>query len=114
MLEARPGQDRFDKVEAMSGVLAGSKAVFRGIAKELVIAYNHGWDVVHELHGLTYTETEEERKALKQAVKSAASKKPKPTKPQCVQPASATAIAAKVSPAGGVTRVRVGTLRKGV
>ncbi len=85
----------------MSGVLAGSKAVFRGIAKELVIAYNHGWDVVHEVRGLTYTETEEARTALKQAVKSAASKKPKPTKPQGVQLASATAITAKVSPTGG-------------
>ncbi|EFJ39055.1 hypothetical protein VOLCADRAFT_108786 [Volvox carteri f. nagariensis] len=84
VLAARPGEERFRNIEAMEIAITDGKAVFRGVAKELVVAYNHGWEVVHEMRGMAYAETEEERKALKQAVKAVAGKKPKQAKPASV------------------------------
>ncbi|EFJ43558.1 hypothetical protein VOLCADRAFT_106819 [Volvox carteri f. nagariensis] len=89
VLAARPGEERFRNIEAMETAITDGKAVFRGVAKELVVAYNHGWEVVHEMRGMAYAETEEERKALKQAVKAVAGKKPKQAKPASVPAGSA-------------------------
>ncbi|EFJ49496.1 hypothetical protein VOLCADRAFT_104285 [Volvox carteri f. nagariensis] len=89
-------------IEAMETAITDGKAVFRGVAKELVVAYNHGWEVVHEMRGMAYAETEEERKALKQAVKAVAGKKPKQAKPASVPAGSGAGAGVKQAAAAGV------------
>ncbi|EFJ40396.1 hypothetical protein VOLCADRAFT_108171 [Volvox carteri f. nagariensis] len=102
VLAARPGEERFRNIEAMETAITDGKAVFRGVAKELVVAYNHGWEVVHEMRGMAYAETEEERKALKQAVKAVAGKKPKQAKPASVPAGSGAGAGVKQAAAAGV------------
>ncbi|GIL51743.1 hypothetical protein Vafri_7619 [Volvox africanus] len=57
---------KFKKVEA--AIDEGEKA-FAGAAKNLVVAHNHGWEVV--LQGAAYAKSEEEQKKLKPAIKTA-------------------------------------------
>ncbi|GIL56836.1 hypothetical protein Vafri_12133 [Volvox africanus] len=59
---------KFKKVEA--AIDEGEKA-FAGAAKNLVVAHNHGWEVVRGLQGAAYAKSEEEQKKLKAAIKTA-------------------------------------------
>ncbi|KXZ40992.1 hypothetical protein GPECTOR_1031g307 [Gonium pectorale] len=73
-IDARDGDKLEAATAALDGALGESKKHFEEAARELVIAYSHGWSVVKELRGQTYVRNEQERKALKEAIKAAATK----------------------------------------
>jgi hypothetical protein len=97
-----------DAGKAVGEAIAASKATFREAAKDLVVAYEHGWEVVKKMRGTKYAETEEEQKALKAAIKAVGKKGGAGAKPKGPPGASA----AGTSSAGGAGMAKPGPCYK--
>ncbi|KAG2484643.1 hypothetical protein HYH03_016596 [Edaphochlamys debaryana] len=77
-VDAKNGAGLSAALLQVDAALGASQEKFVEIAREYVIAYEHGWNVVKELRGAAYLRNDAERKALKEAIK-AAHAKGKPT-----------------------------------
>jgi hypothetical protein len=66
-----PADERPTKWKKVEQAITDGEKAFEGAAKNLVVAYNHGWEVVRGLQGAAYAQTEDEQKKLKAAIKAA-------------------------------------------
>ncbi|PNH01048.1 hypothetical protein TSOC_013086 [Tetrabaena socialis] len=101
----RTPEEREASEEIFNTATEEGEKTFQGSAKDLVVAFNHGWDVVRGLSGAMYAPTEEEQKKLKQAIKAAdlekKSKAPVSKRPRTVYAHSGAAPVAEPVARGG-------------